>query len=293
MLCYVCGSHWRMGDPEGVLGGLSGGGAAVFLPQLDMVLVARNTPVSAGEGTGGLRDVEVHPVESVQLSLIDQGVGKNKKSTRQSAFNYIGNTLNSFFGDGGEESMAGGEVSREEARRRKLTLKAFFKQGQNVVQLVDLASTHRHVHDVTLPPDMCHINSVHRLQELPQTSLDTVSSWVVSGAIKPGGKMKQGVLSFNMKSKEASFTELSIGLSGHDSVFTERSGGSSAAWRAESLPCSVVDSAAVPFDDAGINNNIHVILLNYDMSLFSIMYKCNSDFCRVVFVMYVSRCQPT
>lgn len=238
-------SHWRMGDPEGVLGGLSGGGATVYLPKLDMALVARNTPKGSGNDAG----IEVHPVECVQLSLVDQDL-RNKKKSRQSALNFFGNTLSSFFGDSSEDAMANGTLSAEETMKIKLSVKCFFKEGQNIVQLIDLASPQRRTHNVTLPPSIDNIHSIQRVQEALQTAPNTVVSWVISGSQGVGGSSKQGLLSFNLQSKEAVFMDLDVD-SHAKSFLTEKTGSNSSRWRAESVPLSLVQSSAAPFVSPG------------------------------------------
>ena len=246
-----------MGDPEGVLGGLTGGGAVVFLPQLDMALVARNTPSSSSSETGGAGagagagTVEVHPVESVHLSLVDQDprVRKNKNrsssvsASRHAALNFIGNTLTSFFGEDSEDSSARTEVSAEDKRRRQFALKALFKEGQDVIQLVDLASTTQRVsHDITLPPVLKHISSVQRAQAVPPAvsssvgaslspsstpsspPCDDVVRWIVSGSSSVGGEVRQhGLLTFDLRTQQAEFTELKLGLQSTESSPTNRS----------------------------------------------------------------------
>lgn len=235
-----------MGDPEGVLGGLAGGGAAVFLPKMDLALVARNTPVL--DSGGGVSDVTVHPAESVQLSLLDEGA---KKTSRKSAFSILGRSMSSLFGDGGSSGAMKGS---EELRSRKLSLKAVFKEGQSVVQLADLASPQRRLHDVTLPPSLGRLAAVRRAQEL-DCSDDPVARWVVSGSVA-GGRVVHGLLSFDLESEMASFTELSMESAGPRSVFTGEGVGakSHSAWKAESLPLSVTEAPAVPYDNGGISS---------------------------------------
>lgn len=280
-----------MGDPEGVLGGLAGGGATVYLPELDMALVARNTPVSVpmqdtplsssvfshGAEKGSGAGLEIHPVESVQLSLLDQDprARKNKQNSRASssraAFNYLGNTFTSLFGNDSPKEV--GDNSGVDMRRQQLTLKAVFKEGQNVIQLVDLTSPQRIMHNIMLPPCMKHISSVERARETSSylQSSSPVVTWIVSGSNNSGGKegesRSHGFLSFNVQTQAALFTEMRLeegaGCSS-DSVFTEQTAGEArgASWRAECVPVSLGHSAST-FGDTGTNSCVVVRVLVY------------------------------
>ena len=200
-----------------------------------MALIARNIP-----DKNGSKDIEVLPVESVQMSLIDQEA-TNKKKNRQSAFGYIGDTLFSFFGE--EEGMKRNEQTAEELTQRKQAVKALYKEGQNVIQLIDVATPYRRVHNVTLPSTIRRISNVRRTKETGHCSENSNVVWNVSGSCDRGKEFQvQGLLNFNLLTGEASFVELNARKKCIENSFTTDTSTGSKTWKAESLSHSELNS---------------------------------------------------